>query len=162
MTRIRRPGSIIIISLVAAAWGAGGAGIAGCASPQTPSSQESPPGYAPPTEMKLENLLHTALAEEFTPGREIVVSYVELPPNTTMESHWHPGEEFHYYMEGDIEVRIDGGETIRGTPGTVGHVPYKAMHTAVSGPRGARALVFRVHTEGEPVRYLEEGGASDR
>jgi quercetin dioxygenase-like cupin family protein len=117
---------------------------------------------SPPTELKLENLLQQALADEFVPGREIVVSYVEIPPNSTMDQHWHPGEEFHYYLEGEVEIVIDGQESIMGTPGTVGHVPFKAMHTAMTGEKGARILVFRVHTEGEPVRYLEDGGTSER
>ena len=117
---------------------------------------------SPPTELKLENLLQKSLADEFTPGREIVVSYVEIPPNTTMDRHWHPGEEFHYYLEGEVEIAIDGRPSIIGTPGTVGHVPFRAMHTAIAGEEGARILVFRVHTEGEPVRILEEGGAADQ
>ena len=116
----------------------------------------------PPTELKLENLLQQSLADEFTPGREIVVSLVEIPPDMAMDRHWHPGEEFHYYLEGEVEIAIDGETSIIGTPGTVGHVPFKKMHTAITGDKGAKILVFRVHTAGEPVRYLEKGGSSER
>ena len=116
----------------------------------------------PPTELKLENLLQQPLADEFAPGREVVVSLVEIPPHTTMDRHWHPGEEFHYYLEGEVEIAIDGETSIIGTPGTVGHVPFKKMHTAITGDKGAKILVFRVHTEGKPVRYLEKGGTSER
>ena len=115
-----------------------------------------------PEGMRLENLMEMPLAEDFTPGREVVVSYVEIPPNTTMEWHRHPGEEFHYYLEGEVTIEIEGHEDIRGTPGTVGHVAYMAKHTAVTGDVGARAVVFRVHTAGEPVRYLEDGGAGEQ
>ena len=128
-------------------------GLVGCSTAHTSS---------PPTELKLENLLQQSLADEFTPGREVVVSYVEIPPNTTMDRHWHPGEEFHYYLEGEVEIAIDGETSIIGTPGTVGHVPFKTMHTAIAGEKGAKILVFRVHTEGKPVRYLEEGGTSEQ
>ncbi len=117
---------------------------------------------SPPTELKLENLLRQSLADEFIPDREIVVSYVEMPPNMTLDRHWHPGEEFHYYLEGEVEIAIDGEPSIIGTPGTVGHVPFKKMHTAITGEKSATFLVFRVHTEGEPVRYLEEGGSSEQ
>ncbi len=117
---------------------------------------------SPPAELKLENLLQQALTDDFTPDREIVVSYVEIPPHMTMDRHWHPGEEFHYYLEGRVEIAIDGQPSIVGTPGKVGHVPYRAMHTAITGPEGARLLVFRVHTKGEPVRILEGGGEADR
>ncbi len=117
---------------------------------------------SPPAELKLENLLQQALTDDFIPDREIVVSYVEIPPHMTMDRHWHPGEEFHYYLEGRVEIAIDGQPSIVGTPGKVGHVPYRAMHTAITGPEGARVLVFRVHTKGEPVRILEGGGEADR
>jgi quercetin dioxygenase-like cupin family protein len=101
-------------------------------------------------------LMQKALAKEFTEGREVIVDLVEMPPNTTLDRHWHPGEEFHYYLEGEVEVRIDGEPTIVGKPGTVGHVPFRKLHTAVSGKEGAKILVVRVHTSGQPVRYLEK------
>lgn len=128
-------------------------GLVGCDTPRKSS---------PPTELKLENLLQKPLADEFTPGREIIVSYVEIPPNTTMDRHWHPGEEFHYYLEGEVEIVIDGDSSFVGKPGTVGYVPFESMHTAITGEKGVKALVFRVHTEGQPVRYLEEGGTSEQ
>ena len=40
-------------------------GLVGCSTSHT---------SGPPTELKLDNLLRKSLAEEFTPGREIVVS----------------------------------------------------------------------------------------
>jgi len=117
---------------------------------------------SPPTEIKLENLLRQSLTDEFIPDREIIVSYVEMPPNMTLDRHWHPGEEFHYYLEGEVEIVIDGETSIIGTPGTVGYVPFKKMHTATTGDKSATFLVFRVHTEGKPVRYLEDGGTSEQ
>lgn len=117
---------------------------------------------SPPTKLNMENLLEKALSNEFTPGREVIVSYVEIPPNTTLERHWHPGEEFQYYLEGEVEIAIDGESSIIGTPGKVGHVPFKKMHTAITKKKGCRMLVFRVHTKGEPVRYLEKGGSSEK
>lgn len=127
-------------------------GLSGCQAPRT---------SRPPTELTLKDLLRMPLVDEFIRDREIVVSYVEIPPNTTMDRHWHPGEEFHYYLEGRVTIVIDGERSIIGTPGTVGHVPFKKMHTAITGNQGARILVFRVHTAGMPVRYLETGGAAD-
>lgn len=113
-----------------------------------------------PTELKMQNLLEQVLEKEFIPGREVVISLVEIPPHTTLERHWHPGEEFHYYMEGEVEIAIDGEPSVIGTPGKTGHVPFKKMHTAITKDKGARIVVFRVHTEGEPVRYLEKGGTA--
>lgn len=110
---------------------------------------------SPPTDVKLENLLQTQLSDEFTPDREVVVSRVEIPPDTMLERHWHPGEEFIYFLEGKGYLVINGDTTV-GTPGDIIHVPYETMHTGVTGEEGAKAVVFRVHTEGEPVRHLEK------
>jgi quercetin dioxygenase-like cupin family protein len=114
------------------------------------------------SEPKIENLLQKALADEFTVGREVIVSLVEVPPNTTLERHWHPGEEFHYCLEGEVELLIDGQPTVLETPGKVAHVPYKKMHTVITKEKGVKLLVFRVHTKGEPVRYLEKGGTAEK
>jgi quercetin dioxygenase-like cupin family protein len=130
-----------------------GAGVAGCS--RADSTNEI-------TELKLENLMEMALAEDFTPGREVIVSLVELPPHTTLERHTHPGEEFQYVLDGEIEIQIDGEPSRILKAGDVGHVPYGAMHTGVTGDTGARGIVFRVHTSGEAVRYLEEGGAEEQ
>jgi len=128
-------------------------GLAGCNSSRSTSE---------PTELKLENLLELPLAEDFTPGREVIVSLVEIPPHTTMESHWHPGEEFHYYLEGEVEIQVEGEPPRHAKAGEVGHIPFRKMHTAITGDKGARALVFRVHTTGEPVRYLEDGSSAEQ
>jgi quercetin dioxygenase-like cupin family protein len=109
----------------------------------------------PASALEIKTLIQAALAKEFTPGREVIVDSVWIPPNTTLDWHRHPGEEFQYYLEGEIEVRIEGAPSIIGKPGMVGHVPYMKRHQAVSGPNGARALVFRVHSQGEPVRMDE-------
>ena len=110
---------------------------------------------------KVTNLLLDSLGAEFTPDRQILVDLVEIPPNTSLDRHWHPGEEFHYYMEGDPEIQIGEGPATHPKLGTVGHVPFKAMHRAGAGPHGAKVLVFRVHTKGEPWRYLESEHPDD-
>lgn len=106
-------------------------------------------------ESKVTNLLQTELAKEFTPDREIRIDLVEIPPNTTLEKHWHPGEEFHYYLEGEVEIKIEGESSIIGTPGKVGHVPFKKHHVAIAGSKGAKIIVFRVHEKGKPWRYTD-------
>lgn len=104
---------------------------------------------------KVTNLLHEALSERFIPGREVLVDLVEIPPNSQLDRHWHPGEEFHYYLKGDPEITIEGQGTRHPALGTVGHVPFETFHRAGAGKAGATILVFRVHTKGKPWRYLE-------
>lgn len=110
----------------------------------------------PTAKPNVKTLMQMPLADAFTPGREVQVDLVQIPPNTTLDRHWHPGEEFHYYLEGEVEIRIDGAPSIIGTAGGVGHVPFKKWHVAVAGSKGAKILVFRVHTKGEPWRYLDQ------
>lgn len=110
----------------------------------------------PAGKSNVKTLMQMPLAAEFTPGREVLIDLVQIPPNATLDRHWHPGEEFHYYLEGEVEIKIDGAPSITGTPGAVGHVPFKKWHVAVAGSKGAKILVFRVHTKGEPWRYLDQ------
>lgn len=106
--------------------------------------------------LKLETLMKATLDPEFTKGREIVVSMVEIPPHTTMPWHWHPGEEFIYVLEGECDMLIDGEDAVPAKTGDTFHVKFKQVHTARTGDHAARALVFRVHTEGEPERVPVE------
>ncbi len=116
--------------------------LAGCSKPRA---------AAPTAEIKIDTLLKEVMADEFTRDREVIVQMVEIPPNTTMDWHTHPGEEFHYYLEGKVELAFEGS-SIAGTPGKVAHVPFKKVHTVITREQGAKILVFRVHTKGEPVR----------
>ena len=104
---------------------------------------------------KVTNLLQDSLSEKFTPGREVLVDLVEIPANSQLDRHWHPGEEFHYYLEGDPEITIQGKGLTRPALGSVGHVPFETLHRAGAGKAGAKILVFRVHTTGKLWRYLE-------
>jgi quercetin dioxygenase-like cupin family protein len=109
-----------------------------------------------PAGSKVTNLLTAALSTEFTPDREVVIDLVEIPPNQKLDWHWHPGEEFHYYLEGDPVIELADAPPIVGKPGTVGHVAFEQRHQATAGGKGAKIIVFRVHTKGAPWRYPVE------
>lgn len=95
---------------------------------------------------KVTNLLTEALATEFTAEREVVIDLVEIPPNQKLDWHWHPGEEFHYYLEGEPVIELKDAPPIIGKPGTIGHVEFRQRHQATAGASGAKIIVFRVHT----------------
>ncbi len=108
------------------------------------------------TTRQVDILQQQALAEQIAPGREVVISSVESPPNMTGKWHWHPSETFHYYLAGRVEIEFRDGSSMVGLPGRVNHVPYGAWHRATTGEEGVRLIIFRVHQTGEPVRHLEE------
>lgn len=120
------------------------------------------PVLSHPAGSKVTNLLTAALSTEFTPDREVLIDLVEIAPNQKLDWHWHPGEEFHYYLEGDPVIELGDGPPIVGKPGTVGHVAFEQRHQATAGDRGAKIVVFRVHTRGAPWRYPGETPGSQR
>ena len=87
-------------------------------------------------------------------GKEVVVSHVTIPPNTTLPKHWHPGEEFAYVLEGSITLWQKGKRNVVGRKGDVVKVPLKQIHTGITDDEGVTLLVFRVHEQGEPERIL--------
>ena len=92
-----------------------------------------------------------------TNGLEGIVSDVIIPPNATVPRHHHPGEEFVYIIEGSVvhveegkpEFVLEAGEAITIAP--------EVEHEPRGTEEGARAIVFRVHTEGAPERTLVGG-----
>src|SRR5262245_55329188 len=111
---------------------------------------------------KVTNLLTADLSTDFTPEREVLIDLVEIPPNQKLEWHWHPGEEFHYYREGNPVIQRRDARPIIGEPGTAAHGALKLRHRATAGDKGAKIIVFRVHTQGAPWRYLDQAPTQKR
>ena len=104
--------------------------------------------------IKLDNLLKAKL--EGAPGTEVIVSKVQIPANTSLPKHWHPGEEFAYVIEGSVTLwQKDKKDTLI-KQGEAAKVPLKQIHTAITGAEGVTLLVFRVHEEGKPERVRAE------
>ena len=90
-------------------------------------------------------------------GLEVVTSYVELPAGMQLPKHTHPGEEFAYVVEGELFLWMEDAGEICCAAGETAKVPMGAVHTVRTGDQGAKLVVFRVHTQGEPERILVEG-----
>jgi quercetin dioxygenase-like cupin family protein len=105
-----------------------------------------------PSTPMLETLLTAQL--DGAEGTEVIVSRVEIPPNTNLPKHWHPGEEFAYVLEGLAILRRDGKADLAISKGEVVKISLKEIHTAVTTDQGATILVFRVHEHGKPERVL--------
>jgi quercetin dioxygenase-like cupin family protein len=104
--------------------------------------------------LKIDNIMTSQL--ELVEGLEIVVSHVEIPANTTLPKHWHPGEEFVYVLEGSEVLWQKDKPDVHLKKGDVFKVPLKQIHTAKTGEEGVTVLVFRVHEKGRPVRVNVE------
>jgi quercetin dioxygenase-like cupin family protein len=83
--------------------------------------------------------------------RETVVAVIEIPPNTDVARHTHPGPEVDYVLEGDLVLNVDG----------IGPKPYKAgdsftipqgtPHAAKSGPNGTKLVGTYIVEKGKPL-----------
>ena len=88
---------------------------------------------------------------------EVVLSVVELPSETQLPVHTHPGEEFAYVMEGSLVLWEEGvGETVV-RAGDSAKVPLGVVHTVRTEDECCKLVVFRVHATGEPERTLVDG-----
>ena len=103
-------------------------------------------------QLKVETLSSSQL--EGVEGTDLIVSRVTFPPNTTLPTHWHPGEEFAYILEGSATLTMEGEEDTTFSAGELSVIPLKRVHSATSGDEGATILVFRVHQRGQPERVL--------
>lgn len=102
--------------------------------------------------MKFDNLITAQLAN--SDDTEVVLSYVEVPPDSQLPTHWHPGEEFAYVIDGSILLKQEGEQAVYLKAGDAGAVPLKKIHTIQTQDRGAKLVVFRVHEKGQPERIL--------
>ena len=93
-------------------------------------------------------------AIEAADGLEVIISDVIIPPNASVPLHEHPGEEFLYVIEGSALHRQEGMDDIWLSAGDAFVITPYAAHSPIGGPDGARAIVFRVHVEGQPERIL--------
>ncbi|MFT5111970.1 MAG: quercetin dioxygenase-like cupin family protein [Parasphingorhabdus sp.] len=105
-------------------------------------------------ELKLENLMTEEL--QGASGIEVIVSRVSIPPDTSLPKHWHPGEEFAYILKGSVTLWQKGKKSIFMKEGDTAKVPFKQIHTAITGDEGVSLLVFRVHEKGKPERVKAE------
>jgi len=110
------------------------------------------PHAEPPAGLK--NVLTAPL--ETAEGLEVIVTDISLPPNTALPRHYHPGEEFVYVLEGSATHTQDGQADIVLRAGDAMRIPPGAVHAPFTMDEPMRAVVFRVHVEGQPERILVE------
>ena len=103
---------------------------------------------------------NTVLTAPITVGGElgVIISDVVIPPNGQVARHCHPGQEFLYLVEGSAIHVEHGKPDLPLKPGDAYVIPAGAIHSPIGGPQGARAVVFRIHVEGQPERVAVPEG----
>jgi len=93
-----------------------------------------------------------ARADVSTPGREAIVTRLEIAPGGGAPRHSHPGEEISYVLEGEGELLIDGEPARRVRAGDAFIVPAGKVHAAKNTGNGfLRVVVTHVVEKGKPV-----------
>lgn len=85
------------------------------------------------------------------PGHELIVADLNLAPNAVGEAHYHPWEEYLYVIEGSALLEINGQAPRQLLAGEHFVIPRQTVHIPRAGAQGVRAIVVRVHDEGDPV-----------
>jgi len=134
------------------AWTVAAVWLCGCGSSQ--GAKQADPVTGP--EVTIEALLKAPLA--LADGVEVIVSRVSVPAGEKLPLHTHPGEEFVHVVAGSGTLELRGKDPVPLAAGQSAVVPLGAVHAFTAGPRGARAIVFRVHEQGKPPRTLVPSG----
>ena len=86
--------------------------------------------------------------------KEVIVSEVDIPPNTQLPWHSHPGDEIFYVLSGTIVLMQRDQADIQSQEGEVRMIPRGVVHSGKTEEDGASLLIVRVHDAGQPERIL--------
>ena len=87
--------------------------------------------------------------------QEVIVNEVDIPPNTELPWHSHPGTEIFYVLSGSIVLMQRNRTDIQSQEGEVRMIPRGVVHSGKTAEEGASLLIVRVHDAGQPERILE-------
>lgn len=120
--------------------------LAGCAGAGGPVATGAPLGARPVFDV----------APGAAPDRQLIVVDLRLGPGAAGAAHYHPWEEFLYVIEGSALVELAGAPPREVGVGESFVIPPRVVHTPRAGPQGVRALVVRLHRQGDPVSIEAE------
>ena len=86
--------------------------------------------------------------------QEVIVNEVDIPPNTELPWHSHPGVEIFYVLSGSIVLMQKDQTDIQSQEGEVRMIPRGVVHSGKTAEDGASLLIVRVHDAGQPERIL--------
>ena len=87
-----------------------------------------------------------------TGAAEVTTEMVTFEPGGYTSLHQHPVPSWVYVLEGELEVRVEGQEPMRFTPGQVFVEPQNATMQAFNVAEGpTKLLVVSIGAEGQPT-----------
>ena len=104
-------------------------------------------------QMKRATLLRTDLAS--AEGMEAILQLVDLEPGVTGKTHYHPGEEIVYLLEGSLFLGLEGKPDVTMEPGDAFYMLPEQVHFGKTTTEAAKILVFRVHPKGQPITVAQ-------
>lgn len=95
-------------------------------------------------------VVHTA--DVSVPGREAVITRVEIAPGLSAGRHTHPGDEISYVVEGEADILVDGQPVRKVKAGDGFVVPAGAKHDAHNtGMQTLKLVGVYVVEKGKPL-----------
>jgi quercetin dioxygenase-like cupin family protein len=86
------------------------------------------------------------------PGREAIVTRVEIAPGGFAGRHTHPGDEISYILEGEGEILMEGQPALKVKPGDGFIVPGGVKHDAHNtGAKPLKLVGVYVVEKGKPL-----------
>ena len=89
-----------------------------------------------------------------SPGKQVVMVEVNIPPGGSSPPHKHSGPVFSYVLEGEVVFRLDDGPERTLRAGEVFHEEPGQIHTVSRNPsrkKRARLLAIIIGPENEPI-----------
>lgn len=111
------------------------------------------PSIAAETAPQAQGAKRTILQRTDVPGSnyEVVMVLVEVPPNTKVGRHTHPGTVVGYLLEGEYTMLVDGKPPLALKPNDVLQVPSGAVHDEHSGAQPAKLIAVFTVEKGKPL-----------
>jgi quercetin dioxygenase-like cupin family protein len=86
------------------------------------------------------------------PGeRETVVAIIDIPPNSDVARHTHPGPETDYVLEGDLILDVQGVGPKPYKAGDSFYIPAGVVHGGKSGANGTKLIGTYIVEKGKPL-----------
>lgn len=91
-------------------------------------------------------------ADISVPGREAVITRVEIAPGAAVGRHTHPGDEITYVLEGQGDLMIEGRPTLKFKAGDGFVIPGGLKHDAYnSGTQPLKLVAMYAIEKGKPL-----------